>query len=86
MLRIVPTYIVHAPNPVAHLSGQEPLALRSFALDLSNYFFGDMSSSCKQGEVSALLSGSFSDHTENTQRCSACCASKTTWQPLNIIM
>jgi hypothetical protein len=56
MLRIVPTRIFHAPNPVTGLSDQEPLALRVFALDLSNCFVGDMSS-CKQGAVSALCRG-----------------------------
>jgi hypothetical protein len=63
MLRIVPTYIVHTPNPMAHLSGREPLALSGFGLDLSNYFVGDMSS-CKQGAVSALCRG----HSATTQR------------------
>jgi hypothetical protein len=41
---------------MAHLSGQEPLALRGFVLDLSDYFVGDMSS-YKQGAVSALCRG-----------------------------
>jgi len=84
MLRIVPTYIVHAPNPVAYLSVQEPLALRSFALDLSNYFFGDMSS-CKQGAVIAICRG----HSATTRKTpidvlpqQAC---RTTRQPLNIV-
>jgi hypothetical protein len=63
MLRIVPTYSVHAPNPVTHLSGHELLALRGFALDLSNYFVGDMSS-YKQGAVSALCRG----HSATTRR------------------
>lgn len=63
MLRIIPTYIVHAPNPVTHLSVREPLALRGFALDLSNYFVGDMSS-WKQGAVSALCRG----HSATTRR------------------
>lgn len=63
MLRIVPTYIVHAPNPMTHLSGQEPVALSGFALDLSNYFVGDVSS-CKQGAVSAFCRG----HSATTRR------------------